>query len=750
MVSRLPDAVVKTPTVPALRMSFGTYKKSGPLLENALLQAIGESRDRLFLIDTACKYQNHAEVAALVRQHPHVRVGSKMNRAGRVAEDLAETLALFGTSLYRVLLHRPMPLEDWKVLERAKKQGLVKSIGVSNYSSDRLQELLSVCEVPPDVVQNELHPCIATPMVKVCHAKGIRFEAHSVMTANEHLTPWAERLQVSPAEVAIAYCLGQGVDVCFSTVNLEHLRQNTSPKLQTLLTEDDLAALSLLAFSHPIRIYRAQGSLASQADVLYGQLESDIAAFLQGRPFSDLCRSVPKTYRGSAGAISKQVAERCFPENSQPSCWQKFDSLLHRMRKALESRDDEIRSARRALFGAKVCALPREAVAFPEPLPVDIPPAESFKPFLEELKTYGSQMQASSQYPRRLEKGALFPDGRMDLCKQVIQPCFEELCEAAAASGAVKHFLIGNNVIFREGTDEEISSRLEALLALLRTDPPIETWYLAGNNIDAVLSARLAEGFCNATHLKALWLKMNPVKTGARFFGELAARHAGLELLDLFNTGLCDDGLQAFRDGLASGGSKSLKHLYLSINDIRDGSVIADLIRLLPNLESLFLGVNMLGDDGATVVLNALVGHPKLQRLEFGANGLTDVSLPMLLKVAESASQLKALTLGSYKSTTYFGGRHNAFSDAALLGRVARHVQYLHLDRAVEACSFDDLEQALRCDAPSTSVIAAKGLVGSKRVLQQEGDADAFARNKLLVHPQPYVNNIQSIYRNQM
>ncbi|WVQ79459.1 hypothetical protein IAT38_001558 [Cryptococcus sp. DSM 104549] len=46
----------------------------------------------------------------------------------------------------------------WKQMEQLKKDGLTRSIGVSNFSTKSLEELLASCEIPPAVNQIELHP----------------------------------------------------------------------------------------------------------------------------------------------------------------------------------------------------------------------------------------------------------------------------------------------------------------------------------------------------------------------------------------------------------------------------------------------------------------------------------------------------------------------------------------------------------------------------------------------------------------
>lgn len=732
------------------RLSFGTYNKSGQLLDLALRQAIGEAGAQIFLVDTASKYLhgNQDHVARVLREHPHVQAGSKVNRSGHVREDLEEMLNLF-PSLHRVLLHRPMSLSNWQVLERAKKEGKVQEIGVSNYSVEKLEQLLAECELQPDVVQNELHPCIDTQVPDLCQKKGIRFEAHSVMAANSYLLPAAKKLGLSPAQLAVSYCLARGADVCFSTRNIQHLRDvlQVPDLLTSKLDQIELLELGKLAFVNPIRLYRSQGTLNSDADMLYHRLVKDVTAFNTGSAFSDTCLSVHKTFCGQHAETSKLLACKFFPNEAESVAWQKFNGLMSKMRKVVNLRLEKVRRAKQDAF-PKVCKYPRAAVEFPDALPVEIPDPHCFDAFLRELND--TAKTGVVEYPWQTERGSLFSDGRMDLCKQVIQPRFGELCDAVGKTRLVRHFLLGNNVIFRDGPNEAISERLSALVRLLQKDPEIETWYLAGNYIGPELSKELADAFKTASHTKALWLKMNPVKAGAFYFGEMAGTHHGLELLDLFMTGLCDEGIRAFRDGLQSqGGSKTLKHLYISVNDITDGTAVAEVVELLPNLESLFLGVNLLGDEGAALVLDKLRLCKSLRRLEFGANNLTDVSLPAILQLAQSVPQLQSLTLGSYKSTDFFAGKHNRFSDANLIAQIASHLEFLDIDKGVEDVDFEVLEQGLHSCAPNCFTFAVKGLTPGSKTTLVVGEGDLHER-KQIANPQPFIDHIESVYRNKM
>jgi len=143
---------------------FGTYRLNDlPVLDLAVRQAIDAG---VTLIDTAVMYNNDEAVAKIVRDTP-ARVGTKFKFPRTIAADLSRAIELFGPNLERVLLHRPMPYAAYAVLEEARERGLVKTIGVCNYSYRQLEELLRETRergfAPPDIVQNELHPALNTP-----------------------------------------------------------------------------------------------------------------------------------------------------------------------------------------------------------------------------------------------------------------------------------------------------------------------------------------------------------------------------------------------------------------------------------------------------------------------------------------------------------------------------------------------------------------------------------------------------------
>eukprot|EP00397_Hematodinium_sp_SG-2012_P004855 GEMP01004870.1.p1 GENE.GEMP01004870.1~~GEMP01004870.1.p1 ORF type:complete len:793 (-),score=196.00 GEMP01004870.1:1637-4015(-) len=719
----------------ATRFAFGCQHEGGPILDLAIRQVLGEARDRIHLIEDI--------PASLAKLSPGMRIGAKMLNEKRIYMEIELARAAFGSQLHRILLAKPMGIEAWRALESLKEEGHVAEIGVSNYSHDKLAELLAECVIIPDVVQNEYHPFIRTDVPKLCAQHNIRFEAHSVLTGKEFLKKSAAEKKCTVEELAIAFCTSQGLDVVFFTDDIVHLRRTLDVPTKVILTPAEVSDISLLSFVHPIRLGVPQGSVEENVDMLYRQLAKDVDAFRGGECFSNLCMSITKTHRDNKGngSVSRQLATVLFPDNTTCAAYSHFDALMKQMRIAtMNIKAEEDARAK----NPKVSANPRQQVAFPEALPVLIPEADLFSDFFSEIRG------GARDYPRKMVAGCLFPDGRMDLCKQVIQPRFEELCDVVRTSPQIKHFLIGNNVAFDMESDEEISRHVRALTTLLTSNPPIETWYLAGNYIRKDLCEPIADAFLEAKTAKALWLKMNPVKTGVEYFGRVVALHRNLELIDLFNTGLLDEGVRAFLNGLRTGLEINadlpiaLKHIYFSINDISDGDAVAEVVKLLPQLESFFIGVNMLKDSGAERVIEALKGCPNLQRLELGSNDLSDAILPHLIDLAKSCPNLRSLVLGSYKSTRFFGCKDNRFTSIPLLAELASHLDFINLGYAL--ASRMDLQELKNAIPDTTIAYLAHRRIAKTTTFSDDDRAKARA----LSHPYPFVDHIDSIYRNAM
>lgn len=128
----------------------------------------------------------------------------------------------------------------WKAMEALYDSGKVRAIGVSNFSTKKLQDLLEVARVPPAVNQVECHPMWQQAKLhQLCNAKGIHLSGYSPLgsqapnakkngglLADPVLNLVAEKLGKSPAQVALRWGLQMGHSVLPKTSSEGRLKQN--------------------------------------------------------------------------------------------------------------------------------------------------------------------------------------------------------------------------------------------------------------------------------------------------------------------------------------------------------------------------------------------------------------------------------------------------------------------------------------------------------------------------------------------
>jgi len=184
-------------------------------------------------IDTAAYYGNEADVGKAINDsgipRDQIFVTTKLMSMGFGGNyDYEGTLAALRTSLNKMkmqyvdmyLIHSPNDkgnrLDQWKALEAAKREGLAKSIGVSNYGIHHLEELMRVATMPPATNQIELHPWLTRePLVAYCQSKGIVLTAYSPlakarMMNDPKLATLARKYQRTPAQMLIRWTLERG------------------------------------------------------------------------------------------------------------------------------------------------------------------------------------------------------------------------------------------------------------------------------------------------------------------------------------------------------------------------------------------------------------------------------------------------------------------------------------------------------------------------------------------------------------
>ena len=120
-------------------------------------------------IDTAHAYQNERSVGKAVKEsgipRKDVWITTKLWPSeygeGKTSEAIDKMLKRLDTDyIDLLLLHQQFGdyIGAYKDMEKAVKDGRVKSIGLSNFESERLEEVLAIAEIPPAVLQVECHP----------------------------------------------------------------------------------------------------------------------------------------------------------------------------------------------------------------------------------------------------------------------------------------------------------------------------------------------------------------------------------------------------------------------------------------------------------------------------------------------------------------------------------------------------------------------------------------------------------------
>ena len=126
------------------------------------------------LIDTANAYVNEKAVGRAMKksglQREEIFLETKLWPSFYEQPDTVyKTLARLDTPYIDLLLiHQPAGnyVAGYRQMEKAYKEGKVRAIGLSNFNKEQIEEILSICEVKPAVLQTELHPYHQEPELK--------------------------------------------------------------------------------------------------------------------------------------------------------------------------------------------------------------------------------------------------------------------------------------------------------------------------------------------------------------------------------------------------------------------------------------------------------------------------------------------------------------------------------------------------------------------------------------------------------
>ncbi|CAN1142511.1 NADPH-dependent aldo-keto reductase, chloroplastic [Linum perenne] len=127
----------------------------------------------------------------------------------------------------------------WKAMEALYDSGKTRAIGVSNFSVKKLGDLLEAARVPPAVNQVECHPVWQQPKLGAfCQSKGVHLSGYSPLGSpgttwmkgdvlkNPILTTVAEKLNKTPAQVALRWGLQMGHSVLPKSTSETRIKEN--------------------------------------------------------------------------------------------------------------------------------------------------------------------------------------------------------------------------------------------------------------------------------------------------------------------------------------------------------------------------------------------------------------------------------------------------------------------------------------------------------------------------------------------
>jgi 2,5-diketo-D-gluconate reductase A len=222
-------------------------------------------------IDTAAAYRNEREVGEAVRASGLPRdalyLTTKLwnsdqgrDAARRAFERSLERLGDGFVDLY--LIHWPVPsagkyVETWKALVQLHGDGRARSIGVSNFLVEHLEQIIDATGVVPGVNQIELHPGLQQSELRAFHAShGILTEAWSPLGQGEALrqetvTRIAAEHDRTPAQVVIRWHLQLGNVVIPKSVTPSRIEENFDV-FGFSLSDEEMRAIERLDAGHRI------------------------------------------------------------------------------------------------------------------------------------------------------------------------------------------------------------------------------------------------------------------------------------------------------------------------------------------------------------------------------------------------------------------------------------------------------------------------------------------------------------------
>ena len=210
-------------------------------------------------IDTAQAYGNEESVGQGLREsgvpRNQVFITTKFFPARKdpaaEAERSLQRLGVDYVDLY--IIHWPEggPTWAWPGMERARELGYARSIGVSNFGTDDLQQLLATATVPPVVDQVQFSPFeYRKALLDWCRENAIALEAYSPLGTGRHLADdtvaqIAQQHGHTTAQVLLRWCIERDIPVIPKSTHRQRIAENAQ-LFDFELSAEDISELDAL------------------------------------------------------------------------------------------------------------------------------------------------------------------------------------------------------------------------------------------------------------------------------------------------------------------------------------------------------------------------------------------------------------------------------------------------------------------------------------------------------------------------
>ena len=237
---------------------IGTFLLSPDEAEASVLAALEEGYR---LIDTANAYVNEKAVGRAMKKsglpREEIFLETKLWPSFYEDEDAVDkTLERLGTDYIDLLLiHQPAGnyVAGYRQMEKAYKEGKVRAIGLSNFNQGQIEEILSLCEVKPAVLQTEVHPYFQErELKKFLERAGMVIQAwyplghgDKALLEEPLFAELAKKYGKTNAQVILRWHIQAGNIVIPGSKNPAHIKDNFD-LFDFSLTEEEMAKIAAL------------------------------------------------------------------------------------------------------------------------------------------------------------------------------------------------------------------------------------------------------------------------------------------------------------------------------------------------------------------------------------------------------------------------------------------------------------------------------------------------------------------------